>query len=112
MNDIITNSALLGMDICSEIDVPVAYHNSSMPYYPLTGPVSFGMTKFKRDKNLKMYQIEVSSAGYDHSVLFSVVGPKPERSFDMNLALGLGSKAGMIGLMIGRERKGVALSYR
>lgn len=59
--DFCLNSKMaLGLGICTRISVPVAFRDYEAPYFPLSGPASFGLKLVKADPKLTTYQFLVS----------------------------------------------------
>ena len=51
---------ILGLGLCTRVSVPVAFRDYDAPYYPLSGPASFGLKLVKADPKLTTYQFLVS----------------------------------------------------
>ena len=51
---------ILGLGLCTRISVPVAFRDYEAPYFPLSGPASFGLKLVKADPKLTTYQFLVS----------------------------------------------------
>ena len=54
-------SYISGYELCGDLNFPNASLVENAPYFPLTGPVSAGLTLYKRDKQMKGYKIEARS---------------------------------------------------
>ena len=50
-------SHVIGMELCAEISYPNASLKTDAPYFPLTGPISGGVTLYKRDSHTS-YKME------------------------------------------------------
>jgi len=51
---------ILGLGLCTRVSVPVAFRDYEAPYFPLSGPASFGLKLVKADPKLTTYQFLVS----------------------------------------------------
>ena len=58
-------SKITGLELCAEIQYPNASLKADAPYFPLTGPISAGITLHKRDThtsyNLEYKLVKVDS---------------------------------------------------
>jgi hypothetical protein len=46
-------SKITGMELCAELQYPNASLKADAPYFPMTGPVSAGISLHKRDIDIK-----------------------------------------------------------
>ena len=56
----INSTMILGLGLCTRLSVPVAFREYESPYFPLSGPSSFGMNLIKADPKLTSYQMSIN----------------------------------------------------
>ena len=56
----LNSKMVLGLGLCTRVSVPVAFRDYEAPYFPLSGPASFGLKLVKADPKLTTYQFLVS----------------------------------------------------
>ena len=56
----LNSKMILGLGLCTRASVPVAFRDYEAPYFPLSGPASFGLKLVKADPKLTTYQFLVS----------------------------------------------------
>jgi hypothetical protein len=54
-------SHIAGLEVCGEMSYPNASLTADAPYFPLTGPLSAGITLYKRDSH-SSYKMEYKFA--------------------------------------------------
>ena len=56
----VNSTIVLGLGLCTKLSLPVAFREYESPYFPLSGPSSFGMNLIKADPKLTSYQLSVN----------------------------------------------------
>lgn len=51
-------SRFLGVSLCGDVSLPLAYRDYDAPYFPLTGDTSFGMVFNTTNANLARFEVE------------------------------------------------------
>ncbi|XP_031551894.1 apolipophorins-like [Actinia tenebrosa] len=80
----------VGMDLCSNISVPISWDKTMAPFLPLTGPANFSIKLHRSDPKLTTYKLEVNKTKFSKSpnktcLELSTPGSSHKRILLMNL---------------------------
>ncbi|XP_067678851.1 uncharacterized protein [Haliotis asinina] len=91
-----------GVELCGEISFPNASMINDSPYFPFTGPVSFGLTLSKKDTHSGYKMVVKSIATRDKlfgQLGFDTPGSSVKRAMSLDVAVNYKEKAMEIGLV-------------
>lgn len=71
--DIFNSTKLIGLNLCSNISIPVAWYNKTAPFFPLTGPANFSIYLNKTDPLLTNFKLEANFTKPDKNTNKTVV---------------------------------------
>lgn len=115
--DYCLKSAIVGYGICANMRIPVAFREYEAPYYPLSGPSSFGLKLVRGDEKMTTWQflIKMTKKSADMTtgiIEFSTPGATYERRMSGEMAYStIGNNKNLI-LSVGSDKKAaLELSY-
>ncbi|XP_068740726.1 uncharacterized protein [Montipora capricornis] len=90
--DLFNSTLLMGLNLCSNISIPVAWYNKTAPFFPLTGPANFSIYLNKTDPlltNIKLAAHITNPDKYTNKTMISVCTPgaSHERKYFWNITL-------------------------
>lgn len=82
----------MGINLCSNISIPVAWYNKTAPFFPLTGPANFSIYLNKTDPQLTHFKVEVNFTKPDEYTNKTVIaictpGASYERKYFCNITM-------------------------
>ena len=110
-NEFSNVSKHIGLDICTDFDFPVAYHDLTAPFYPLTGPASIRFWLQKTDASLKLYYVNVVRKNDIFEVDIGTPGALLSRRAKLKLGIAPLGQRGMIGATFGTSNQGFLFNY-
>ena len=80
----------MGLNLCSNISMPVSWYNKTTPFFPLTGPANFSIYLNKTDPLLKTFMMEANITKPDKYsnktvIVFCTPGASLERKYFWNI---------------------------
>lgn len=99
------------MDVCANLRFPVAYHDISAPFYPLSGPASVGFRLRKSDASLKFYHFDIIRKDEFFEMFFDTPGSLLFRMLKVKLGFDPLGHKGVAGVTLGNSEEGIHFNY-
>ena len=108
--DLFNSTKLFGLNLCSNISIPVAWYDKTVPYFPLTGPANFSIYLNKTDPLLTSFQFTANISNpdkYTNKTSISICTPRAsyERKFFFNITVNHREKMQRLNLSIGTRQE-------
>ncbi len=111
-DELYDSTKIFGVNVCSNMSFPVAYHNLDAPFYPLTGPANVAFTLKKTDVTLSKYHLSILKNNDLYRIKLGTPGARHERWIVVNLGITANSEKGVIGATFGNTNRGLILRYQ
>ena len=108
--DLFNSTKLFGLNLCSNISIPVAWYDKTVPFFPLTGPANFAIYLNKTDPLLTSFRFTASISNpdkYTNKTIISICTPRAsyERKFFLNITVNQGEKMQRLNFSIGTRQE-------
>lgn len=108
--DLLNSTRLMGLNLCSNVSIPVAWYNKTAPFFPLTGPANFSIYLNKTDPLLSSIKLEANITNPDKFTNRTVIsvctpGASYERKFFFNITVNRTEKMQRWNVSVGTNRE-------
>eukprot|EP00794_Sanderia_malayensis_P009953 gene9953-10973_t len=105
-DELYPSTGIFGVDLCTAMSFPVAFHDLDAPYYPLTGPANVSFQLKRTDLSLSKYHLSVKKNNDLYQIKFGTPGAQNERWRVLNLGITANSQMGVVGATFGNSKRG------